>query len=114
MAAFTEHCAGCHQVVARGGIVTGAAVPGLQQATPRQLAEAVRIGPYLMPNFGPGQIDQQQLDDIARYNGYAKQPDNRGGWAIGNIGPIPEGMIAWLLATVVLAGVARVIGERAP
>jgi ubiquinol-cytochrome c reductase cytochrome c subunit len=114
MAAFTEHCAGCHQVVARGGIVTGAAVPGLQEATPRQLAEAVRIGPYLMPNFGPGEIDQQQLDDIARYNGYAKHPDNRGGWAIGNIGPIPEGMIAWLLATVVLTGVARVIGERAP
>jgi ubiquinol-cytochrome c reductase cytochrome c subunit len=114
MAAFTEHCAGCHQVVARGGIVTGAAVPGLQEATPRQLAEAVRIGPYLMPVFGPGEVDQQQLDDIARYNAYAKHPDNRGGWAIGNIGPIPEGMIAWLLAAVVLAGVARVIGERAP
>jgi ubiquinol-cytochrome c reductase cytochrome c subunit len=114
MAAFTEHCAGCHQVVARGGIVTGAAVPSLQDVTPRELAEAVRVGPYLMPNFGPGQVDQQQLNDIARYAGYTKHPDNRGGWAIGNIGPIPEGMIAWLLAAVVLAGVARVIGERAP
>ena len=42
-----------------------------------------------------------------------KHPDNRGGWGIGNLGPIPEGMIAWLLAAVVLVGVARLIGERA-
>src|SRR5207244_11990558 len=42
---FTEHCAGCHQVVGEGGYVTGARVPPLEQATARQIAEAVRIGP---------------------------------------------------------------------
>lgn len=110
---FTERCAGCHQVVAKGGIVTGAAVPTLREATARQLAEAVRIGPYLMPKFTSKQIDQQTLDDIAGYVQSVKHPDNRGGWGIGNLGPIPEGMIAWLLAAVVLVGVARLIGERA-
>ena len=110
---FTERCAGCHQVVAKGGIVTGAAVPTLREATARQLAEAVRIGPYLMPKFTSKQIDQRTLDDIAGYVQSVKHPDNRGGWGIGNIGPIPEGMIAWLLAAVVLVGVARLIGERA-
>jgi len=110
---FTERCAGCHQVVAKGGIVTGAAVPTLREATARQLAEAVRIGPYLMPKFTSKQIDQQTLDDIVGYVQSVKHPDNRGGWGIGNLGPIPEGMIAWLLAAVVLVGVARLIGERA-
>ena len=31
---FTDNCAGCHQIVARGGYVTGARVPPLGQATP--------------------------------------------------------------------------------
>jgi ubiquinol-cytochrome c reductase cytochrome c subunit len=111
--AFTESCAGCHQVLARGGIVTGAFVPALTDATPRQLAEAVRVGPYLMPKFGERQIDQSELDDIAAYVRAQRDPDDRGGWGIGNIGPVPEGLVAWLLAGVVLLGVVRALGERA-
>jgi ubiquinol-cytochrome c reductase cytochrome c subunit len=110
--AFTSHCAGCHQVAARGGIVTGAFAPSLTEATPTELAEAVRVGPYLMPKFGRRQIDEQELDSIARYVELSQHPVNDGGWAIGNLGPIPEGMIAWLLAIVALLLVARVIGER--
>jgi ubiquinol-cytochrome c reductase cytochrome c subunit len=112
--AFTQHCAGCHQVVARGGIVVGAIAPPLQQATPQQVAEAVRIGPYLMPRFTERQIDQRTLDSIARYVQWTKHPDDRGGWGIGNIGPIPEGMVAWLLGIAALLIVIRLIGERNP
>jgi ubiquinol-cytochrome c reductase cytochrome c subunit len=112
--AFTERCAGCHQVLARGGIVTGGAVPALDKTTATQLAEAVRIGPYLMPKFGPRQVDDRTMSDLAAYMSYARHPDDAGGWAIGHLGPIPEGMVAWLLAALVLVGVARVIGERAP
>ena len=111
--AFTDRCAGCHQIAARGGIVTGAFVPALTDATPRQLAEAVRVGPYLMPPFGERQVDQRELDDLAAYVRAQRDPDDRGGWGIGNIGPVPEGMIAWLLAGAVLLGVVRLLGERA-
>ncbi len=114
MAKYTEHCAGCHQIVGRGGIVTGAAVPALDQATPTQLAEAVRVGPYLMPKFSARQLDQATLDSIARYVQSIRHPDNRGGWGIGNLGPVPEGMVAWFLAMVALLAVARLIGEPAP
>jgi ubiquinol-cytochrome c reductase cytochrome c subunit len=113
--AFTSHCAGCHQVIARGGIVTPAAIaPPLQQATPTQVAEAIRIGPYLMPRFSARQIPPRTVNDIAAYVRWTRHPDDRGGWGIGHIGPVPEGMIAWLLALVALVLVARVIGERAP
>jgi ubiquinol-cytochrome c reductase cytochrome c subunit len=112
MRQFTEHCAGCHQIVGRGGIVTGAAVPALDDTTPTQLAEAVRVGPYLMPRFSARQLDQATLDSIARYVQSIRHPPNRGGLGIGNLGPIPEGMVAWLLAMTVLLGVARLIGER--
>jgi ubiquinol-cytochrome c reductase cytochrome c subunit len=114
MQKFTEHCAGCHQIVGRGGIVTGAAVPALDDTTPTQLAEAVRVGPYLMPKFSARQLDQNTLDSIARYVQSIRHPANRGGWGIGNLGPVPEGMVAWFLAMAVLLGVARLIGERAP
>jgi ubiquinol-cytochrome c reductase cytochrome c subunit len=111
-AAFTDHCAGCHSVTARGGVAPPGAAPALQQATPTQIAEAVRVGPYLMPKFGPRQIDQHELNSIAAYVLSTHHPPDDGGWGIGNIGPIPEGMVAWLLAGTVLLLVARAIGER--
>jgi ubiquinol-cytochrome c reductase cytochrome c subunit len=110
--AFTEHCAGCHTITARGGVAPPGAAPALQQASATQIAEAVRVGPYLMPKFGPNEIDQATLDSITRYVLSTHSLDNRGGWAIGSIGPIPEGLVAWLLAGVVLLLVVRAIGER--
>jgi ubiquinol-cytochrome c reductase cytochrome c subunit len=110
---FTEDCAGCHQVMARGGIVTGALVPKVAGVPPRQLGEAVRIGPYLMPKFGEKALPQDELDDVAAYVRYTADPVNRGGWAIGNIGPVPEGMVTWLLGGLVLLGVVRMLGEPA-
>lgn len=108
---FTMHCAGCHQIGGRGGLTIGAYVPSLQDATALQIAEAVRMGPYLMPHFDSNEIDQQQLNSIARYIFSTQHPDNAGGWGIGNIGPIPEGMVAWFIALLALVIVARLIGE---
>ena len=109
---FTEHCAGCHQVVAEGGYVTGARVPPLKEATPVQIVEAVRLGPYLMPRFPKTQISDRQLDSIVAYVEWAKHPDDRGGWGIGHIGPVPEGLVAWLLAGSALVAVCVLIGKR--
>ncbi len=109
---FTENCAGCHQIVGRGGLVLGAYVPDLQSATAQQIAEAVRIGPYVMPRFSPSQIDQPQLNSLVKYVLYTRRPDDAGGWGIGNIGPIPEGIVAWFIALFALVIVARLIGER--
>jgi quinol---cytochrome-c reductase cytochrome c subunit len=109
---FTEHCAGCHQVAAEGGVVTGARVPPLENATAVQVAEAVRIGPYLMPRFSKTQISDRELDSLVRYVEYAKHPRDEGGWAIGHLGPFPEGMVAWLVGGSLLVGLCVVIGKR--
>ncbi len=110
---YADSCAGCHSITGAGGIITGATVPALQQATARQVAEAVRIGPYLMPRFGPGELSDADVAAIARYVQSTHRPDDRGGWAIGHLGPIPEGMVAWFLGLGTLLGLARLIGERA-
>jgi ubiquinol-cytochrome c reductase cytochrome c subunit len=109
---FTERCAGCHQIVAAGGYVTGAVPPALQAATPTQIAEAVRIGPYVMPTFSQKAISDSELDSIIRYVEYAKHPDDRGGWSLGHVGPIPEGLVTWFFGMSVLVGMCIVIGTR--
>jgi ubiquinol-cytochrome c reductase cytochrome c subunit len=113
MRLFAENCAGCHHISGAGGTITGAIPPELWQATPTQVAEAMRTGPYVMPRFGPEQIDQHELDSIVRYVQLTKHPDDRGGWGLGHVGPVPEGMVAWLLAGTVLVLVARILGKRA-
>jgi len=109
---FALNCAGCHTIQGQGGIVTGAIVPSLDRSTPTQVAEAIRVGPYVMPRFGEGELSNAQIDSIARYVRSTQHPEDRGGWGIGRIGPIPEGMVAWLLAAASLLLIARLIGER--
>jgi quinol---cytochrome-c reductase cytochrome c subunit len=109
---FTEHCAGCHQVAAKGGVVTGARVPSLDEATTTQIAEAVRTGPYLMPKYSTRDISDAELDSITAYVKQAQHPEDRGGWGIGNIGPVPEGIITWLIAVVAFLAACMAIGTR--
>jgi len=111
--AFSDLCAGCHTITGQGGVVPGGVAPSQQQASPVEIAEAIRIGPYLMPGFPERQVDQQTLDDLTAYTLSTRHLRDAGGWGIGNIGPIPEGLVAWLLAIGSLLLVARLIGERA-
>lgn len=115
-ALFTDNCAGCHQVVARGGIVTPNVIaPSLERDTePIDVAEAVRVGPYVMPVFSHRQLTRDQVNDLARYVQHAQDPANPGGWAIGNIGPIPEGLVLWGLGIGALVLAARLVGEGMP
>jgi ubiquinol-cytochrome c reductase cytochrome c subunit len=113
MRLFTEHCAGCHQIAGVGGMVTGARVPSLADSTPVQVAEAVRIGPYLMPRFSRQQVSDRELDSIVRYVEETQSPHDPGGWAIGHLGPISEGLVAWLIAGTALVLVSVAIGARA-
>jgi ubiquinol-cytochrome c reductase cytochrome c subunit len=109
---FSLHCAGCHQIDARGGYVTGASVPPLQNVSATRIAEAVRIGPYLMPRFSTRQISGRELNSIIRYVIAMRHPDNRGGWGIGNIGPIPEGLVAWWIGGPLLVLSCLAVARR--
>ncbi|HEV2592223.1 MAG TPA: c-type cytochrome [Gaiellaceae bacterium] len=109
---FSDHCAGCHQIVGEGGYANGAVPPPLEDASDVQIAEAVRIGPWVMPTFTKKAITDKQLDSIIRYVDYAKHPDDRGGWAIGHLGPIPEGLVTWFIGAVLLVAFCMSLGKR--
>ena len=93
--------------------MTGASPPPLEDATPTQIAEAVRIGPYVMPRFSKRTALDRELDSIVRYVQYAKHPDDRGGWAIGHLGPVPEGLVTWFIGADALVGVCMRDREEA-
>ena len=113
MHAFTSQCAGCHQITGRGGILPTTGSPSLSDATATQIAEAVRVGPYLMPRFGTRQLSDRELDSIIRYVLSVRSPTNAGGLGIGNTGPVPEGAVGWLVGMLSLVVVARVLGKPA-
>jgi len=109
---FTDHCAGCHQVVAEGGYLKGGIAPPLEDAPATQGVQAIRIGPYVMPRFSTRDLSPQQVDSIVRYVVWSKHPDDRGGWGIGHVGPVPEGLVTWFLGAVVLVATCVALGTR--
>jgi ubiquinol-cytochrome c reductase cytochrome c subunit len=95
---YGANCAACHNSAGSGGAVGPSVLaPDLYAATPLQTAEAIRVGPGAMPRFSEGQVDQQELDDLVRYVAHLDRPTDRGGLPLGRVGPVPEGLVAWIL-----------------
>jgi ubiquinol-cytochrome c reductase cytochrome c subunit len=112
--AFVNNCQACHGVSGRGASVGYAEVaPSLLQATPQEIAEAIRAGPGVMPRFGHDTIDDTTVDDVVAYVALLKQRDPRigfGGFQIGEIGPVAEGFVGWAVGLGVLLLMCRWIG----
>ena len=95
---YRGQCAACHSATGAGGALSyGRAAPSLSEATPAQVAAAVRIGPDQMPAFGDDAISADELNSLARYVEYLHHPDNRGGVDLGGLGPVPEGLLIWMV-----------------
>lgn len=109
---FRENCAACHGFAGTGGELTGRTTPSITEATPTQVAEAIRVGPAQMPRFSTDDISDNDLNAVAAYVAYIHHPDDKGGNGLSHLGPVAEGFITWLLAMVVLLGFIRWIGKR--
>jgi len=110
---YANNCAACHSSAGAGGALGHAVyAPPLHRATSLQVAEAIRIGPGAMPVFGPETFDDHQVDSIALYVRYLRDPRDRGGFGLGHLGPIPEGFIAWFVGLGAVLIIARFIGTK--
>ena len=110
---YRVNCAACHSASGAGGALSyGQNAPTLQDATPVQVASAIRVGPGQMPEFSRETIGDEELESIVRYVRYLQDAEDPGGFSLGRIGPIPEGAVAILggLGLCVLA--AWWIGKR--
>ena len=110
---FRANCASCHQAAGKGGALTyGKHAPGLSEATPDEVMEAIRTGPENMPVFSPTQITNDQAVAIAKYVKFVTSPPDPGGAGLGHLGPIPEGLVIWLIGITGVAAAALWIGSR--
>ena len=108
---FTANCAACHGTAGQGAAVgEGADAPALDEATPEQIAEAVRIGPDPMPRFDAATIDRHSLDSLVRYVTFLRRAPNPGGLSLGHMGPVAEGFVGWAIGLALLVAVIRLIG----
>jgi ubiquinol-cytochrome c reductase cytochrome c subunit len=112
MEMFTDSCSGCHGIGAKGGVAIGGYAPPLGEATSTEVGEAIRIGPYIMPRFSEAEITPAEVNSIARYVELTQEPEDAGGFGIGHIGPVPEGLVTWLAAIVAILLISRLVGER--
>ncbi|MDQ3947452.1 MAG: c-type cytochrome [Actinomycetota bacterium] len=110
---YTANCAACHNSAGSGGAL-GQAVfaPGVRQATPVQVAEAIRIGPGAMPVFGPETLDDHEVNSVVAYLLFLRHTEDRGGAPLGRLGPVPEGLVAWVVGLGPMLAAAFWIGTR--
>jgi ubiquinol-cytochrome c reductase cytochrome c subunit len=112
---FISDCASCHGSSGVGGALPGGWVaPSVLQSTRQQVAEAVRVGPGLMPPFSDKALTDQQVGDIATYIRSLPSHESHGGWSIGSVGPVTEGMVGWFVGAGVLVLMLVWLGRRAP
>jgi ubiquinol-cytochrome c reductase cytochrome c subunit len=108
---YRSQCAACHQWAGEGGALERRNAPPLHDATPTQIAEAVRTGPATMPVFGEQAMNAAELNDVVAYVRSLDSPKDAGGAPLWHLGPLPEGAVA-LTALFVLVAVLRKIGTR--
>ena len=111
---FRANCASCHNFAGQGGALTrGKYAPNLSPATNRQIYEAMLTGPEAMPVFGDAQLTPDEKRSIIKYIRSLDTEANPGGHGLGRLGPIPEGLVAWLVGLGALVLMTLWIGARA-
>ncbi|MGI5140624.1 MULTISPECIES: cytochrome bc1 complex diheme cytochrome c subunit [unclassified Streptomyces] len=112
---FRTNCAQCHNTGGKGGALThGKFAPTLEGVAPKHIYEAMQTGPQNMPSFPDTTLSQQNKKDIIAYL-HAVDGDqtvNPGGLELGGLGPVSEGLFAWIFGLGALIAVAVWVAAR--
>ncbi len=110
---FRTNCSQCHNFSGAGGALSnGAYAPDLRDATPRQIYEAMITGPENMPVFSSETLTPDNKRAIIKYIQQMDEQPSYGGWALGSLGPVTEGLFIWIIGIGGLIAAAVWIGAR--
>ncbi|CAN5720553.1 cytochrome c [soil metagenome] len=111
---FRLNCASCHNFAGRGGALSGGKnAPALTESTDLDIYTAMLSGPQNMPVFGDNQLTPEQKRSIINYVQTLKETADPGGAGIGRAGPVPEGLVIWVVGITVCLVVCVWVGSRA-
>jgi ubiquinol-cytochrome c reductase cytochrome c subunit len=103
---FRINCAMCHNVAGAGGALTqGKYAPTLRGVLPQHIYEAMQTGPQNMPVFNDLNISPEEKADIITYLKYIEDNPSPGGFRLGDLGPVAEGLFMWIFGLGALVAV---------
>ena len=104
---FLTNCTACHNFEGSGGAMPrGGFAPQLRGVAPKYIFEAMLTGPQAMDNFSNGNLSVDEKRDIIAYLQSLQDNPEYGGFGMGGIGPVSEGLFAWVVGIGSLVGVA--------
>jgi ubiquinol-cytochrome c reductase cytochrome c subunit len=110
---FRTNCSACHNFSGQGGALPGGKeAPPLTDVNNRHLYEAMLTGPQQMPVFSDDVLKPQEKAAIIAYLNELHARPNDGGFQLGGIGPVTEGVAIWAIGIGVLIGFAVWITAR--
>lgn len=113
MELFRTNCAMCHNAVGAGGALSeGKVAPTLLASTPTEIYEAMLTGPQSMPKFNDANITPEGKRDIIAYLDHTQNDTSVGGFNLGSLGPVSEGLWVWLIGLGSLIGLSVWIGAK--
>lgn len=94
---FRINCAMCHNVAGAGGALTeGKYAPALDGTDPLNIYAAMVTGPQNMPVFNNLNLSLEEKRDIITYLLYLQDTPSPGGFELGSLGPVSEGLFIWI------------------
>jgi ubiquinol-cytochrome c reductase cytochrome c subunit len=111
---FRLNCASCHNFTGRGGALSsGKYAPDLDPATEMDIYTAMLTGPQNMPKFSDRQLAPEEKEDIIAYvESVTNGNNNPGGNALGGVGPVSEGLVAFIVGIAAMIGFAMWLGAK--
>ncbi|WP_246210118.1 c-type cytochrome [Nocardioides piscis] len=104
---FLTNCTACHNFNGSGGAMPrGGYAPSLKGVESKYIYEAMLTGPQAMPNFSNGNLSPEEKRDVIAYLRSIEESPEYGGFGLGGLGPVSEGLFAWILGIGGLVGFA--------
>jgi ubiquinol-cytochrome c reductase cytochrome c subunit len=104
---FLANCTACHNFEGSGGAMPrGGYAPHIRGVDPKYIYEAMLTGPQSMDTFSDGNIPPDDKKAVIAYLDTLQEQPSYGGFTLGSLGPVSEGMIAWLVGIGALVAFA--------
>jgi ubiquinol-cytochrome c reductase cytochrome c subunit len=104
---FLTNCTACHNFEGSGGAMPrGGQAPKIRGVAPKFVYEAMLTGPQSMDTFSNGNLSPEEKRDVIAYLGSLDEMPAYGGFGLGGLGPVSEGLFAWLVGLGACVGFA--------
>ena len=90
----------------------GGYAPDLSNTEARHIFEALLTGPGQMDSFSNGNLSPEEKRDVIAYLKSIEEDPNYGGSALGSLGPVSEGLFAWVFGLGLLIACAVWLGSK--